>query len=110
MRSDATYLITGGSGGLAEAFTRGLAHRGAKFIVLASRSGIASARTRRLIEELRVRGVAVAPRKCDVTDKDQVEELVKESLKEMPPIRGVIHGAMDSRVSWMASKGQVIYR
>ena len=96
---DAAYLITGGSGGLAYAFTKWLADEGAKFIILASRRGNTDRKTGNLIEKLRSRGITVLPYACDVTVKDQVEKLVREALKQMPSIRGVIHGAMDNRVS-----------
>ena len=41
----------------------------------------------------------VIPHKCDVTNKQQVNDLIGEDLRHLPPIRGVIHGAMDNRVS-----------
>ena len=99
IRPDAAYLITGGSGGLAYAFTKWLADQGAKFIILASRSGSTNEETRHLIEELRFRGITVLPYRCDVAVKAQVEQLIREGLKQTPPIRGVIHGAMVNRVS-----------
>lgn len=88
---------------MAFAFTRWLADQGAKFIILASRSGKADGKTRDLIEKLRVREVTVASYVCDVGVKDQVENLVREGLKQMPPIRGVIHGAMINQVSQLAA-------
>ena len=100
IRTDATYVITGGSGGLVYSFARWLVEQGAKHIILASRSGKADTKTRNLIEELRDQGATVLPHKCDVTDRHQVNELVGQSLRHIPPIRGVIHGAMDNRVSF----------
>lgn len=99
IRADATYVITGGSGGLASSFARWLAEQGAKYIILASRSGKADTKTQNMIEELHERGTVVLPHKCDITDKHQVDELTGQSLSHLPPIRGVIHGAMDNRVS-----------
>lgn len=99
IRPEATYVITGGSGGLAYSFARWLTDQGAKYILLASRSGKADSNMKNLIEELRGHGTMVIPHKCDVTNKQQVNDLVGEGLKHLPPIRGVIHGAMDNRVS-----------
>lgn len=99
IRADATYVITGGSGGLAYSFARWLADQGAKYIILASRSGKADMKIRNLIIEMGVHGTMIIPHKCDVTDKLQVNELVGEGLRHVPPIRGVIHGAIDNRVS-----------
>ena len=53
---------------------------------------------RNFIEELRGHGTTVIPHKCDVTNKHQVNDLVGDRLRHLPPIRGVIHGAMDNRV------------
>lgn len=108
LSSNATYVITGGSGGLAHVFTKWLVEQGAKHIILASRAATANEPTRNLIEELRRRGSNVVYHKCDVTLKKDVEKLVRESSLDSPPIRGVIHGAMDSRVGFpkvLALKG-----
>ncbi|KAL8832103.1 MAG: hypothetical protein Q9191_000460 [Dirinaria sp. TL-2023a] len=97
IRPEATYVITGGSGGLAYSFARWLTDQGAKCIVLASRSGKADSNMTNLIEELRGHGTMLLPHKCDVTNKQQVNDLVGEGLSHLPPILGVIHGAMDNR-------------
>lgn len=52
-----------------------------------------------LIAELGGYKTMIIPHKCDVTNKQQVNDLVGEGLRHLPPIRGVIHGAMDNRVS-----------
>ena len=100
LSSDATYVITGGSGGLAHLFARWLVEQGAKHIILASRAATANESTSNLIEELRRRGSNVVYHKCDVTLKKDVEKLVKESSLDNPPIRGVIHGAGTFRVGF----------
>ena len=98
---DATYLITGGSGGLATSFAKWLAEQGAKYIILASRSGKVSAKTRGIIEDLKhTKGAMIIPHKCDVTNKDEVEKLATgKSFGDLPPIKGLIHGALVHRVS-----------
>ena len=99
IRPEATYIITGGSDGLAYSFTRWPTDQGAKYILLASRNGKAGSKMKDLIEELRDHGTMVIPHKYDVTNKQQVNDLVGEGLRHLSPIRGVIHGAMDNRVS-----------
>ena len=98
-RSDASYLIAGGVGGLGRSMTRWLAQQGAKNIVLASRSGSISDTVSTMIQELKGLGVIVIVQKCDVADEKQVRELILRSERDMPPFRGVIHGAMVLRVS-----------
>ena len=57
--SEATYLITGGTGGVGRSIARWLPSQGDKKIVLASRSGTSKPSTRELIDELKQHGVEV---------------------------------------------------
>lgn len=99
LRADASYLLTGGSGGLSASFAKWLAEHGAKYIILTSRSGIVNADTTKIIETFQAKGVVILPFKCDVTNPDQVNELAGTELNHIPPIRGVIHGAFIDKVS-----------
>ena len=99
IRSDASYLLTGGSGGLSTSFALWLAEHGAKYIILASRSGIADANTTKMIQTFQEKGVVILPYICDVTDANQVNELAGPKFSHIPPIRGVIHGAFVNQVS-----------
>ena len=71
-----------------------MADRGAKNLVILSRSGIKRPEAKEVYQALGVRGVSVADIKCDVTNKSDVEAAVKECQKTMPPIKGVIMGAL----------------
>ena len=94
IRSDATYLITGGLGGLGRSMTRWLAQQGAKSVALLSRSGPTSANAKILTEEFGGSDINISVLKCDVGDVDQVRKAVEVCSRSMPPIRGIIHGAM----------------
>ena len=94
IRSDATYLITGGVGGLGRSMTKWLVQQGAKFIILASRSGLANSNAQALLEEFKDSNVTIDIRQCNVGSEEQVQKLVVEGSLAFPPIRGVIHGAM----------------
>ena len=52
-----------------------------------------------LLEELRRQEVDVVVGNCDVADLAQVQEVLSECQGYMPPIKGVIHGAMALRAS-----------
>ncbi|KAL8706673.1 MAG: hypothetical protein Q9201_000307 [Fulgogasparrea decipioides] len=93
IRPDATYLITGGMGGLGRSMTKWLVQQGAKSIALLSRSGHASAHAG-LTNEYSAIDVNVSVMQCDVGDEDQVRKVMERCSQSMPPIRGVIHGAM----------------
>lgn len=93
----ASYLITGGTGGIGRSITRWLAREGAKHIILVSRSGTSQKGVPDLVEELREQGVNLVVAKCDVADLAQVQNVVSGCQVSMPPIKGVIHGAMTLR-------------
>ena len=79
---------------MGRSITRWLAGEGAKNIVLASRSGIQQRGVTQLIDEVKALGVNIVVKACDVADRAKVERLVDECHQVLPPIRGIIHGAM----------------
>jgi len=95
--SAASYLITGGTGGLGRSITRWLARQGATNIILASRSGMDQKGIGELVDDLRALEVNLVVRKCAIAIPAQVEDLIAECRSTMPPIKGVIHGAMALR-------------
>ena len=94
IRSDATYVITGGLGGLGRSITKWLAQQGAKSVALLSRSGPTSATAKILTEEFSGSDVNISVLQCDVGDVDQVQKAIEVCSQSMPPIRGATHGAM----------------
>lgn len=94
---DASYLVTGGTGGLGRSLVRWLAGQGARYIITASRSGIKGKEVSELKEQLRGMGVSLAIKECDVGDRAQVESLIADCQASLPLIKGVIHGAMALR-------------
>ena len=94
IRSDATYVITGGLGGLGRSIAKWLVQQGATSVVLLSRSGPMSAKAKILTEEFNSSETNICVQQCDVSDIDQVRKVVDVCSQSMPPIRGVIHGAM----------------
>ena len=71
-----------------------LTQHGAKAVALLSRSGPASANAKTLTEEFNGSDINISVLKCDVGDIDQIRKAVKFCSQSMPPIRGIIHGAM----------------
>jgi NADPH:quinone reductase-like Zn-dependent oxidoreductase/malonyl CoA-acyl carrier protein transacylase/short-subunit dehydrogenase len=91
-RADASYLITGGLGGLGLLVASFLAKQGARQLVLLGRSQPVDA-ARRTIEELQATGVAVSVMACDVSSADDVRRVFAHMQSELPPLAGVVHGA-----------------
>ena len=89
---DATYLITGGLGGIGLAVASWMVERGVKHLVLLGR-GPASAAGQRAVEELRGNGSDVVYTRGDVTQTDQLASVLDSIRASMPPLRGVIHAA-----------------
>lgn len=76
-----------------------MVEKGARNIVLISRSGNAKQNVKDLIRELGDMGAMVIAYKCDVGSKSDVNQMLKYASKTMPPVRGVVHGAMVLNVS-----------
>ncbi|KAL6874558.1 polyketide synthase [Trichoderma longibrachiatum] len=94
LERDATYLVIGGTGGLGRSITRRMVRRGARHIILLSRSGKVTDDVSRLMKESRKLGASIYVVPCDVADAESVRSLVQELQDDMPPIRGIIHAAM----------------
>jgi NADPH:quinone reductase-like Zn-dependent oxidoreductase/pimeloyl-ACP methyl ester carboxylesterase/NAD(P)-dependent dehydrogenase (short-subunit alcohol dehydrogenase family)/acyl carrier protein len=89
--ASATYLITGGLGGLGLVIARGLVERGARRLLLVSRNAPAGEAQRKL-EEMRQMGATVATAQADMSDAARVAELIAAIPPELP-LKGVIHAA-----------------
>lgn len=81
---------------------RWMVGKGARNIVLVSRSGSAIGKIKELIDELSATGANIVVRRCNVADRASVEELFATGLEGMPAVKGVVHGAMVLRVSLLA--------
>lgn len=73
--------------------------KGAVNIVLISRSGSAIGKVKELIDEMAGFGANILVRRCDVANPGSVDNLIHNELVGLPPVRGVVHGAMVLRVS-----------
>lgn len=73
--------------------------KGAKNIVLLSRSGELQGKAKEQIDLLNDNGANIVVRSCDVVDRGAVDRLISDGLADLPPVRGIIHGAMVLHVS-----------
>ncbi|KAF2670067.1 hypothetical protein BT63DRAFT_228744 [Microthyrium microscopicum] len=95
IRGSATYLISGGLGGLGREICRWMAtHDDTVNLVAFSRSKTPSKAAQSLTAELLKHGAILTIMTCDVGNEDQVREAIEECRKTLPPIRGVVQGAM----------------
>ncbi|MCC5613986.1 SDR family NAD(P)-dependent oxidoreductase, partial [Nostoc sp. CHAB 5836] len=94
-RQDSCYLITGGTGGLGLATTRWMIERGARHLVLCSRSG-AEALTPEIIANLQSINADIQIKDVDVTDAEKLHTILQECRSHYP-MRGIFHiaGTLD---------------
>jgi myxalamid-type polyketide synthase MxaB len=92
VHSDATYLITGGLGGLGLKVAEGLVARGARNIVLVGRQG-ANETARGHIQKMEETGARVVVSQADVSQPEQISAVLADISETMPPLRGIIHAA-----------------
>ncbi len=93
LSANATYLVTGGLTGFGLKTAQRLVARGAKNLVLLSRSGPASLEAAAAIADFNLHGVQVHAVACDVTDWAALESVFNHIAVNMPPLRGIIHAA-----------------
>lgn len=93
-RADASYLITGGAGGVGLEVANWMAQQGARHLVLMSRSGPPDDAAHATIAALRESGIEVIDARGDVTVQADVQRIVDDVQNSKFPLAGVIHGAM----------------
>ncbi|MBA0045909.1 type I polyketide synthase [Mycobacteroides sp. LB1] len=93
VRPGHSYLISGGFGGFGLATARSLARAGATHLILAGRSGATTEVARAQIEALRAADVDVWEERIDISDYDQVSDLIGKVEASGHPLRGVFHAA-----------------
>jgi acyl transferase domain-containing protein len=106
-RTDGSYLITGGLGGIGSAVARWIIEKGARTLLILERtqipprsewknvaSGTRLARKIAVVQELEALGAKVQTASVDVGDGTQVKAwLERLEIEGWPPIRGVMHAA-----------------
>ncbi len=93
IRSDASYLVTGGLGALGLVFAEWLANQGARTIVLTGRNA-PSPDVNRTLQDLSARtGALFVPMQGDISRETDVVRILDEIDRTLPPLRGLIHSA-----------------
>lgn len=89
---NASYLITGGFGGIGLQIAQWLFERGVRNLILIGRSDALND-AHRILMELKQKGAKFLFLKIDVSDFEKLTTGFVEIEKKMPPIKGVIHAA-----------------
>lgn len=104
-KAQATYVISGGLGGLGREIMRWMAKRGAKhFLVTSSRGPAGRPDVLAFLQEMKDQGITIVAPASDISNRSLLEATLKEAQKTLPPIKGCIQAAMileDNMVSNM---------
>jgi acyl transferase domain-containing protein/acyl carrier protein len=92
LRPDATYLITGATGGIGLHVAEWMVNQGARHLVMVARSA-AGDKAQKSFEKLRNAGAEVVEVQADVSDPDQVDGVLGHIRNSMPKLRGIMHCA-----------------
>nr|VFJ66691.1 MAG: Acyl transferase domain-containing protein [Candidatus Kentron sp. DK] len=92
LQTDASYLITGGLGGLGLTVARSLVDQGARNLVLMGRRA-PSGEAKEVLRALEQIGVRVMVASADVADEKRMVALFREMAERMPPLKGIVHTA-----------------
>ncbi|CDZ78850.1 Polyketide synthase PksM [Legionella massiliensis] len=87
---EASYLITGGTGGLAKPLVEYLMCNGVKQLVITSRSEC-SLDTQNWIDSLRKKGVSLSHYAADAANLGQMERVIEGIQQSAHPLKGVFH-------------------
>ncbi|KND87310.1 Lovastatin diketide synthase LovF [Tolypocladium ophioglossoides CBS 100239] len=95
LRPDASYLLVGGIGGLGRSIAYWMVDHGARNLILLSRSA-GKQNSGAFVSQLREAGCRVVAISCDVANNEDLARALDtcERDEQLPPVRGVIQGAM----------------
>ncbi|GES63924.1 hypothetical protein ATETN484_0010000300 [Aspergillus terreus] len=96
LHPDATYLITGGTGGIGRALASWMINKGARNVALLGRSGDSNPNVANLLKRYEGTDICIRALACDVSSRPDIVRAV-EALADLPKVRGVVHGALELR-------------
>lgn len=92
LKENASYLITGGLGGIGLTVAHWMAERGAKRLVLVSRNKPSSEAEKEL-KELRSMGIDIVIARADISNASELAEAMDKATDKDYPLRGVVQSA-----------------
>ncbi|MFH0348563.1 SDR family NAD(P)-dependent oxidoreductase [Bacillus vallismortis] len=105
LQEKGVYVITGGTGGLGMLFAKYLARLVQARLVLTGRSALTPDKQKKL-EELKELGAEVVYIQADISNKIEVDALIKETKSLFHSINGIIHCAGVTRDSLIINKSK----
>ncbi len=90
---EASYLVTGGASGFGLELAVWLAQKGARHLILVSRSGCKTDYDRQAVDTMKQNGVQVSLFNLDISRYEEVSLLMEKLRKDYPVLKGIIHSA-----------------
>nr|AUY61968.1 polyketide synthase [Clonostachys rosea] len=90
----ATYIIAGAFGGIGRATASWMVTRGARHLIMLSRSGPKTPETLKLLNDLRGNGCQIEALCCDVTNRTELRSVLDICSVKMPAVKGCILAAV----------------
>ncbi|MEO3758976.1 type I polyketide synthase [Mycobacterium sp. B14F4] len=103
LRSDATYLVTGGLGSIGLEIAGQLAENGAGHLVLTSRRAPSDTAQQRIDALGERHGCEIRVISADIADAHDVARLLAGMQAELPPLAGIVHAAGEIGTTPLAS-------
>ncbi len=88
-----SYLVTGGFGSLGKQVAQRLVDRGARYLILVSRSGATTKEAKEFVQTLEDKGVTVQSLALDISKDDMNKDDISRLITLSVPLRGVVHTA-----------------
>jgi acyl transferase domain-containing protein/acyl-CoA synthetase (AMP-forming)/AMP-acid ligase II/acyl carrier protein len=92
LRSDATYIITGGLGALGLQTAKWMVEKGARHLVLISRTQ-PSHNKLATISNLEEQGSEIQVFQADVCNSEELSKIFKQVNRDLLPVKGIVHAA-----------------
>lgn len=92
LRSDSTYLITGGLGGVGLVLARWMLRSGCHHLAILSRRSLDET-SATILEELEHDGAQVIYLQADVSQSESLAAALSRLRANMPPLKGIVHAA-----------------
>ncbi|KAB8223148.1 hypothetical protein BDV33DRAFT_200703 [Aspergillus novoparasiticus] len=111
-QADASYVLAGGLGGIGRSLIQWMTSKGARNLIVLSRTGSITDSVQLMISRLVKKGCNVQIAACDITDPRQVDTVFGNLTQLLPPIKGCIQCSMAlqdrtfyymSHAEWMAA-------
>ncbi len=91
---NATYMVTGGLSGFGLSTANWLVDKGARNLVLLSRTGSVQEENTALLNEIRAKNVDIKIVACDITDAIKLQSVLHDIQESKFPLKGIVHAAM----------------